>query len=175
MTLAKADPAKAKAVKPKPTVTVAKKGELKANAIPKTASKADAPPDNFLVQLDGNSFTVFGENAVDPKIDIGTIASLAPPPVSDDPAVCTVAKPNGVSCGFTPKAAGTCGIAATIAANDGSWTYPFTLPLTVKDDLSVECGAPAAAGDTGTAKPEGWVLAAPEPKAEPVPAFASAK
>jgi len=96
------------------------------------AKAGDPIPNYGLLDNEDGSFTILGLRADGTTADISAIASLTPPPVSDNPAVLTVDPPAGMTDQCHGLSAGTANVACTATWNDGSvGPFNLTVPCTV--------------------------------------------
>lgn len=96
-------------------------------AKPNKAKQGDPPPASYGLQdnQDG-SVTVWGVDAAGATVDISTVATLTPAPVSDNTAVLTVDAPVGMTCVYHGVAPGEANVTLVATWNDGS-VGPFTI------------------------------------------------
>lgn len=107
---------------------------LKKSHLPKQAGvpKPIKAGEFILVDNEDDTCTVMGVDAAGNPVDIGSVATLTPAPVSSDTTILTVDPPSGMT--FKMIAVGPLGFAtvtATAAWNDGS-TGPFSADLPVQ-------------------------------------------
>lgn len=116
------------------TVKLLKKGHGKRAAAP--AKKGAPPPGDFgLVDNGDATFTVVGLDAAGNEVDISAVATLDPPPSSDDTSIITVDPPSGMTSAMhavgpvTPPGSPV-HVTATATWIDGS-VGPFSFTLNV--------------------------------------------
>lgn len=96
------------------------------------ATKAVGPLDVFQIHIDEHSVcTVFGVDKGGNLLDISAIASLTPPPSSDNTTVLTVDPPVGMTFKLVSTlTVGTANVLTTATWNDGSiGPFQFSLPV----------------------------------------------
>lgn len=116
---------------------VMKKSDITARGpVQKFSTKAGASPQIALVVNGDGTLTVMGLHASGTVSDISDVATLSPPPSSDNPSVLTVDTPTKMTLAYHGVSAGNANITGLTATwNDGS-VGPFTadpVPCTVEN------------------------------------------
>lgn len=133
--------------RPMAKITQCKKSSgMKSN---KPMKAGDPPLANYLLQdNEDGSFTILGADAAGAQVDISAVATLDPPPTSDNTAILTVDPPSGMTVACHGVLPGQALVTVTATWGDGSvGPYVITVPVEVKagpvTGLAVTFGTPS--------------------------------